>query len=57
MQSSRLFQMIYILLEKATVTAPELAERFAPFSPSQWRWRTTNQALGLGGGSNDPRSS
>ncbi|WP_226002239.1 helix-turn-helix transcriptional regulator [Paenibacillus sp. BJ-4] len=28
MQISRLFQMIYILLEKGTVTAPELAERF-----------------------------
>lgn len=28
MQISRLLQMIYILLEKGTVTAPELAERF-----------------------------
>ncbi|MDI4643510.1 helix-turn-helix transcriptional regulator [Cohnella hashimotonis] len=28
MQVSRLFQVIYILLEKGTVTAPELAERF-----------------------------
>ncbi|MBB6634132.1 helix-turn-helix transcriptional regulator [Cohnella thailandensis] len=28
MQISRLFQVIYILLEKGTVTAPELAERF-----------------------------
>ncbi|MFC3803665.1 helix-turn-helix transcriptional regulator [Cohnella sp. GCM10012308] len=28
MQVSRLFQVIYILLERGTVTAPELAERF-----------------------------
>lgn len=28
MQISRLFQIIYIILEKGTVTAPELAERF-----------------------------
>lgn len=28
MQISRLFQVIYILLENGTVTAPELAERF-----------------------------
>ncbi|MBN7773606.1 helix-turn-helix transcriptional regulator [Clostridium aminobutyricum] len=28
MQISRLFQMIYILLERGTVTAPELAKRF-----------------------------
>ncbi|EHB66073.1 helix-turn-helix transcriptional regulator [Paenibacillus lactis] len=28
MQISRLFQLVYILLKKGTVTAPELAERF-----------------------------
>jgi DeoR/GlpR family transcriptional regulator of sugar metabolism len=28
MQISRLFQMVYILLENGTVTAKELAERF-----------------------------